>query len=343
MTETGIAMVRCFRQMEVLNLERTMINRSGIRALAELPYLTSLSVRNCSEIDDLCVIDLTHLHQLTFLDMGKLNEITDDGMRHLIKLTKLQSLDLAYSTRLTGTWVEGCDSESEGWSLRKLKLKDCYNWVTDGVLQRIAAKMPYLKELVLQNCAQVGQNGLAALHHCPLTSLDLSLCSGLQLPYIYVCVTDGVALGVTDPEMKLLSSMKHLVHLDLEFCAQMTDDGLQTLQKFVFLESLILSCCRHITDIGLRALQPLSVRLRRLEIAACHGIRTDVLFYISNWFHQLEVLNISWLPVKDIQFRSLRNLKYLSRVNINGCHELTPALLKEFGSWMSVIDGHSQV
>ena len=156
-------------------------------------------------------------------------------------------------------------------------------------------------------------------------------------------MTGGVALGVTDPEMKLLSSMKHLVHLDLEFCAQMTDDGLQTLQKFVFLESLILSCCRHITDIGLRALQPLSLRLRRLEIAACHGVRTDVLFYISNWFHQLEVLNISWLPVKDIQFRSLRNLKFLSRVNINGCHELTPGLLKEFGSWMSVIDGQSPV
>ena len=178
MTETGIAMVRCFQQMEVLNLERTMVNRSGIHAMIELPYLTSLSLRNCSEIDDLCIIDLTQLHQLTFLDLGKLNEITDDGVSHLIKIKKLQSLDLAYSTRLTGSWVEGRGMEGETWSLRKLKLKDCYNWVTDGVLQRIAAKMPHLNELVLQNCAQVGQNGLAALHHCPLTALDLSLCSG---------------------------------------------------------------------------------------------------------------------------------------------------------------------
>jgi len=323
MTETGILALTQLKELQVLDLERTMVSVESLSDLIHLTHLTSLSLRSCSEINDLCLILLTELHWLRELNLGKLNNITDAGVRHLIRLQHLQILDLAYCTRLDGSWIHGVAPFDRCWSLKQLKLADCCNWVTNEVLADISNRMPDLKVLILRNSVRVSQEGLHHLTCRSLEILDLSLCSGVT--YLELCV---------------LSSMQTLVKLNLAFCTQLTDVGLAEVRYLTRLKSLNLNCCRHITSEGIRTLEQVKDTLEHLEIAACQGIKTDTLFFISNWLHRLQILNVSWLAINDTQFRSLKNLKHLSSVEIRGCHELSDEVLKEFWYLEGITDAY---
>lgn len=181
MSEASLLSLTCFRKMRVLNLDRTMVSQEAVWALAELPVLSSLSLRNCSEINDACLMLLPRLQQLMELNLAKLNNITDEGVCHLILMQKLHVLDLTYCTRLDGSWIHGCTPEDVQWQLTQLKLTDCCNWVTDDVLHDISLKMPSLEILILRNCVRISKAGLSSLRRCPLENLDLSLCYGTCL------------------------------------------------------------------------------------------------------------------------------------------------------------------
>lgn len=169
---------RYFIKMEVLNLDRTTVCYTAIATLTKLPFLSSLSLRQCSEIDDLCLSMICQLPVLSELNLG-MNNVTDNGVQLLISMHLLKSLDLSYCTRLNGGWIQGWE-EDQKWNLKKLNLADC-NWVTNDILGVISQKMPNLEDLTLHNCTQITEQGLSHLIACPITVLDVSDCNGTSL------------------------------------------------------------------------------------------------------------------------------------------------------------------
>eukprot|EP00210_Caulerpa_lentillifera_P003398 g3242.t1 len=309
----GLIGLKSFHKtMQKLSLERTMVGIEAIQEIVKYKNLHTLNLRNCSEIDDFCLLFLSHVTTLTTLNVSKLYNITDDGVRHLMQLPNLTSLDLSYCTRLGGNWISS-SSSSVHLKLTELKLADCCSWVTDEILKTVTECVPKLKILKLENCVQLTSEGLAALTRLDLVDLDLSFC-----------------VGVHDDDLKLISKINSLEHLNLAFCSLITDDGMKHLASLNKLKTLILDCCCHISSCGISRLKPLKNSLTSLDIAACHGVSPEAIPLISECFYYLENLNLSWLSVTNEQFRSLKKLKNLSKIEIRGCHELTQEVLREF-------------
>lgn len=300
--------LKSFKNMRKLNLERTMIGLEAIQVIEELSNLESLSLRNCSEIDDFCLLFLTPLTSLVELNVSKLYNITDQGVQHLLTLPNLKILDLSYCTRLSGDWNLQFKLE-----LTELKLADCCSWATDRVLAELAPFVPKLRILKLENCVQLTSEGLKALTPLKLVDLDLSFC-----------------VGIIDEDLELLAKISTLQELKLAFCSLITNKALRHLTALTGLKKLVLNCCRHVTSDGILSLFPLNKSLTSLEIAACHGINPEALPFISQNFSYLENLNLSWLSVTNEQFKTLKKLKNLTKVEIQGCHELTQEVLREF-------------
>jgi len=307
---SGKALVglKTLTKMHKLNLERTMIGVEAMQVIEELTNLDSLSLRNCSEIDDFCLRFLRPLTGLMELNVSKLYNITDEGVQHLLSLPNLKILDLSYCTRLNGDWNLWFKLE-----LIELRLADCCSWATDSVLIGLAPFVPKLQTLKLENCVQLTSEGLKALTPLKLINLDLSFC-----------------VGIIDEDLEFLAKISTLQELKLAFCSLITNEGLHHLTALTGLKKLVLDCCRHVTSVGILSLSPLNKSLTSLEIAACHGITPDAIPLISQNFSYLENLNLSWLGVTNEQFKTLKKLKNLVKVEIQGCHELTQEVLCEF-------------
>jgi hypothetical protein len=121
------------KNLEVVSIEEAgRITRDGLRALATLPRLKALTCRldrpeaiagltalaDCRTLTDLDLSSreslmsdegfraLAKIESLARLDVSGCGTATDDGIRALSRLTRLKSLYLGWSERITGTGFE---------------------------------------------------------------------------------------------------------------------------------------------------------------------------------------------------------------------------------------------
>jgi Leucine-rich repeat (LRR) protein len=222
-TDSGVAYLKAWKNLEHLNLRGTKVNDTGLEHLKNLTQLKSLDV-SFTEVTDAGLDHLTSLGELRKLCIGG-NKMSGAGLHSLKLLPCLKNLDLSGSQRTdSGIWsisVTDLNLESVA-SLTGLQELNLGGAKVTSLGLKTLSSLGQLRSLDL-NSTQVSNTGLAILSSLPnLESLSLWRCKG---------VGDGV--------LPHLLVAKRLAVLDLAE-TKLTDKGLVQLQKMTALRLLYL-------------------------------------------------------------------------------------------------------
>jgi hypothetical protein len=141
-TDAGIAKLKRLSRLKILYIGRAGLGDESLRHLASLPKLEYLLLpgNNFTDKGLYYLRDMTSLRVLAF-DSNK-GQITDAGLAHLKKLTKLEELVLI-GTQVTDA---GLDYLKGLRRLQHLDLSDTR--VTPAGVKRLQSEMPTLKEVI---------------------------------------------------------------------------------------------------------------------------------------------------------------------------------------------------
>lgn len=215
-------------RLRSLLFNQTPITAAELELIGKVASLENLDVRNCS-LDNKSITYLTGLSKLKALRLSGNEDIDDEAMPNINKLTNLKALMLDF------LWVSN-DGLTELKDLKKLEeIYLAKTLIDDAALQTLTT-FPKLKKIRLaQN--QISNEGLAALAKMPqLVELDLSENSLLS-----------------DSGMEHLAGLKEMKKLNLWRVA-LTDDGVKPLQGLTNMEWLNLDNTQ-VTDAGLKYLK----------------------------------------------------------------------------------------
>lgn len=98
---------------------------------------------------------ISHLTELRSLDISKSKSsesliITENGISHIMALTRLEWLNLSYNVR-----------------------------ISDNAVKKIAAALTNLTHLSLQCCSRVTDEGMEGVRSLSLVTLDITGCTGV--------------------------------------------------------------------------------------------------------------------------------------------------------------------
>lgn len=272
----------------------------GAAELLRLQQLEELNLCNC-RITNRSLDKLYSLQRLRKLSLNSCVEITDDGLRGLRSLTRLQSIELA-GCPVTDATINALASQT---GLELLNLAGCS--ITDKGLEALLG-LTELRDLRISRfnvytCpaewspaarddprhkggnAEISDDGLAIVSE--LTQLQ--------------CL-EVVGCAITDKGLAHISPLQSLRELTLNAC-MITDDGLKHLAPLRQLERLYLSQ-NKINDDGLRNLQSL-VNLRELSLGDGGHITDAGLGYLTS-LAQLEWLFLEKCDVTEAGVAALR-------------------------------------
>lgn len=154
--------------------------------------------------------DLEYLAQrvsVTELDLGDNSNITDDGMRHVADIQRLEHLSLI-RTEVTDKGMR---------HLRRLRLTYIALWHTqvgDMSLGYIA-EMETMKQLQLKDCKNITDNGVAKLS---------------KLEHLWM-VNLGGCVQITDKSVNTLSKMPSVSFIQVFDCPKVTDAAISRFEN----------------------------------------------------------------------------------------------------------------
>ncbi len=141
------------------------------------PNIVSLNLFGCTSITDEGLKHVKRLTRLTSLNLGSCQQITDDGLVHLRGLTQLTFLGLNSCQRITDTGIGHLNTLT---NLRTLRLSGCSQITNAGLIH--LKGFTHLTSLGLGGCPQIDDEGLKHLMELTeMTSLDLFGCSQITL------------------------------------------------------------------------------------------------------------------------------------------------------------------
>jgi F-box and leucine-rich repeat protein 2/20 len=248
--------------------------------------LESISLHSCNAFTNQL---LTHIGAFASSALKQLRlvacaHLTNIGAKHLALCSKLQHLEISYSSDLGDAALRyvafgcpqlrflascGCHRVSDAGvasiaqhcaQLEHIELQECK--ITDTALTALGAGCPKLNYIVTTS-GEITDDGVMALSAgCP----DLS----------HVAIRTNSR--ITDSALALLamSANTNLQHLELPWDILIGDQCLAALGQYCpNLESLNIHRCSKITDAGIHALVTGTPKLRDLNIDHCH-LLTDV-------------------------------------------------------------------
>jgi hypothetical protein len=163
-TDEGVGMLaRRFPAVASLELKPkygvSALTDKGLRAVSNLPALTSLNIGFCEEVTDVGMRAVSSLPALTSLDIEGCMKVTDEGMRAVSHLPALKSLNLTYCHLLTDETLRALSSCN---TLASLNLTECK--MTDEGMRAVSS-LPALTFLDLWGCGYVTAAGVQALRN----------------------------------------------------------------------------------------------------------------------------------------------------------------------------------
>lgn len=270
LTIEKLALLKDVTNLEVLSVNTDHFRDIGLQHLKSLKQAESLELSG--RITNADLVQLNGVTNLRHLTLG--SDVTDAGMKHLARLTCLQSLSLTDTqvttkglrhlkglTRLEKLWPPknaGLEHLSELTSLQVLylsrtKLTDAELKHISGLtnLQVLYARGPEIGDLGLEHL-----KGLTNLHELSLSGTRVTS-KGLQhLREMTELRTLGLhRTQVTDAGLAYLTGLSNLEFIGLDNC-QVTDAGLKHLGQLKKLKSVMIQHTQ-VTDAGLVHLQGL--------------------------------------------------------------------------------------
>lgn len=287
-------------------------------------------MRGCTKVNDSAMSYVSQFSQLEYLDVTGCVHITDVGMKHLSQSackTKLKYLDLTFCHQITD---EGVKYLSEMTQLEDLTLQCCRHITSTG-LTHLVNSCQKIRFLNLTGCHLVdlsgvqSEKGLEKLEKLNMMGCKLTNDSCLKVLSQWTTNLRELVLSfsdmITDAGVELvLKNSKHLYHLNLKKCSNITDKTLESISKYLsgVLRYLNLTSVRGFTNEGLVHLQHCQ-HLQELIIQRCVHVNNEG---ISNLLlcPSLETLDISENTlVSDDAIKTLAKKGILRHLKIEKC------------------------
>jgi hypothetical protein len=212
--------------------------------LNKLEQLTYLDLSKCYITDDHLINLKNHLN-LTHLILNGCCELTDIGMKHLVKIEKLTHLELNYCTHITAECITYLKDLNR---LTYLHFSISYGSIENDHMKNFQS-MINLIQLKLSDLENITDDGLEYL-------------KGLNnLTHLKLCNLENV----TDDGLKHLNNLFNLIHLDLSYCRKITDTTLINFKDLEKLTEFLFDDC-SVTREGVKQLKELFPNLIRYSI-----------------------------------------------------------------------------
>ncbi|GBG72413.1 hypothetical protein CBR_g11992 [Chara braunii] len=271
-----IALAGSCRHLVSLILSRcTLITDDGVTILVRSlgQKLQSLNLSGCKRITDAAVGKVTgHCRQsLRELHLGHCNEITDAGLASFVAgkpFTALQTLGLDFTSHITDAGIaevaKGCPS------LTRLDISGTS--ITDSGLEMIAGKLSKLEHLIITQSGRVTDEGVVAVARKGRLK---TLVVGMLPP-------GPPRVAMNDACMSGLALCGSLESLELDSCADMTDEGLATVARGCGkLKHLTLRSCDNVGAAGLSVVGDCCSGLEKLKLYGCSRVNDEALGCIA--------------------------------------------------------------
>jgi Leucine-rich repeat (LRR) protein len=298
------------------------ITDKSCEAIARLPRLETLKLPPESYLTDASLKVLSSVGTLTHLIVSSL-QVTDEGMKHVAKLTNLKVLHVSGCESVTNEGIEALETLRNLEAFRASETK-----LGDAGLQSLVQSCPKLSELHVDGCLQLSDVGVAALSR--LHQLDV------------LCI-DRTA--VTDASLRLVATIPSLTALSVTECSAITNAGVAALAHSVALATLYLNYC-NISDVSplgklstLKVLLAANIKIRNgslqalvagcpklevLDLEGCVDITDRGASEIS-MLKKLVRLDLCGIPLTDKSLSKLASLTELQFLTLNCCDRLTDA------------------
>ena len=270
-SDAGLADLRDLHDLKVLKLGGNRITDQGLENIADFTELVDLDISNTSWVD------------------SKM-QVTDAGLAHLKKLTKLRGLDIS-TLAITDEGFGTLDSLRE---LRRLDLAGTQ--ITSAGLRHLA-NFPQLQALHLGG-AWIRNEGMRHVGQCTNLS-DLSL----------------IFTRVDDDGLKHLGSLRKLERLSIG-SSQITGAGLASVATLMNLRHLELRSSQ-LEDEGMKQIASIG-SLRRLDLSGGGpGVHIGGRITGAGMAHlkKMKGLETLWLANLEVSWIDLKDLKWLKELD----------------------------
>lgn len=324
------------------------------------PFLESVDLSKCVQVSDVHLEEIAQGYgrKLRRLDLSRCKAVTAAGVHCLRShCSELQELTLTHCTGLSdeALGAVGCLA-----NLRVLNLAAC-GGITDAGLHSLALGCGKLRDLSLKWCAGISDCGISDLaRNCTeLDSLDLSFTQVTahsiqdvaKLPRLatliihkcdliddaaVACLKDVPTLqvlnisasqSVTDAGIaSLTSGSTSLLHLNVGYCTQVSEQCLQSVAKFRSLRLLRVDGCA-VSDGWLAALGTGAGagELVELSLFRCEGVKDGGLAPLLSCCPKLNVLDLTCC--RDITDATLQAIaahcRDLRSLKMEGCKNVS--------------------
>uniref|UniRef100_A0A8D0H665 F-box and leucine rich repeat protein 13 n=1 Tax=Sphenodon punctatus TaxID=8508 RepID=A0A8D0H665_SPHPU len=296
-----------------LNLSYTDITNGTLRLLSRsFSNLQYLSLAHCRKFTDKGLQYLGSgkgCHKLIYLDLSGCIQISVEGFRYIAK---------------------SCSG------IKHLIINDMPT-LTDRCIQALVEKCQQIVSIVFLEAPHISDTAFKALAECKLveikiegnnriTDLSFKLMSKFS-PYIkHIYMVD--CQKITDAGLKILSSMRNILVLNLADCISISDAGLKPiLEGFSVskIRELSLANCTRVTDATLMKIAQRCHGLTYLNLRYCDSLTDGGVEALGN-LHSLLALNISGIPITDLKF--CHGAKHLDYCDVSYCLQLTNNSIK---------------
>jgi len=298
------------RNIVVKSWGNNLILKEDMRAITNgLPQLQSLHISGCWMVDHEGMKDIVKLTQLQSLELACCHGFMDDSMEAIASgLPQLQYLNISYCEYI---YDDGVKAMANGLSqLQSLDMTGCKNITIEGI-KAISNSLHQLQSLNITklNELKLGNNGIEAIANGlpQLKSLNITECK-----------------LISDLGIDAIARMSQLQFLSIRECTLVTDRGLEAIARLSELRSLNISFCVNISDVGIKDIATGLPRLELLDVYACRRISDEGLKAIAR-LSKLQSLNISYCSnVTDTGMEAiLSGLSHLRFLNFHDCERIS--------------------
>ncbi|KAL9702337.1 hypothetical protein quinque_005855 [Culex quinquefasciatus] len=267
-----------------------------------LTKLKTLKLRRCILITDEGIMEIVKLERLEVLDLSNCERISDRAMFNGVIGRRMKNLQELYLCELPSLSDYSLIQVTLNFDkIQILDLSSSPNAATDATLQYINFYLLHLRKLILYCCTKVTDAGL----------------TGIDLPYNPLEIWDISESFAIDRIFKLRT-------LVLTGCYKITDLALQKGFSFGELKELHLARCSMLTEAGIEALVTNNKSIEYLDLSECPNVNDHCIDLITANLKRLKTLKVNKCPLltdDSLYFVSV-NCHYLKHISLAGCFKL---------------------
>ncbi|EGG24811.1 hypothetical protein DFA_03056 [Cavenderia fasciculata] len=336
------------KNLRRLDVSKCKIGSEVIFALASLPLLIELNLRNENRLsDDTFTKGGFPWHHLVSLDLTSCSKLSDVSFVSLPPCPNFQTLILESCYNLTDVTINSISTKMT--SLTKLSLKGC-KFITDSSLVPLSQRLSKLQDLKLSRCHSITSVSLQAIatNLCnTLDKIDLSMCPQLEESSIQNLIIQCPKLisvnlsenpNITQNTLTIINDLTNLLHLKLDSCPKLIDDGSLTFSNLEKLQTLSIQKLQISHQSFLNMTTVLS-KLTYISLKQCYHLN-ELSFTGLNLLTQLEYLDLSNNSrVLDGTMISICNhLKNLKHLDLTLCIRLTTKSFLQIGKHLQSLE-----